>query len=184
MMRYSTHECGWFVVRCNVVIELLHEAAAVEPKHMHDGVGWFAYRSLELLHGGLIEARRNSGSRFDEVKSLTNGCEQIVETINDRTDRCSRQEPRGRSGGHVSPFLVAIVDPDAPTPQSPTVLHFMGGGYRPDDATQYLWRRSHPRMRSPGHENLKLMNDRPAIIEFLQPQPPIGKNLTTRSREY
>ena len=85
------------------------------------------------------------------------------------------------------PFLVAIVDLDAPTPQAPTVaqfLHFIGGDYRPDDAAQYLQRRSRPRTRSPGHQNLKLMNDTPAIIEFLQPQPPIGKNLTTRSRDY
>ncbi|KAJ7058966.1 PEBP-like protein [Mycena amicta] len=60
--------------------------------------------------------------------------------------------------GH-GPFVVATVDPDAPTPQDPTeaqIRHFLGGNFF-------------------NHAGL-LVNTTPAISEFLQPTPPAGSD--------
>ncbi|KAJ7643973.1 PEBP-like protein [Roridomyces roridus] len=57
------------------------------------------------------------------------------------------------------PFVVAAVDPDAPTPQAPTVAqirHFLGGNFN--------------------NEGGLLVNSTPAISEFLQPSPPAGSD--------
>ncbi|KAK7052589.1 phosphatidylethanolamine-binding protein [Favolaschia claudopus] len=57
------------------------------------------------------------------------------------------------------PFVVATVDPDAPTPQDPTeaqIRHFLGGNFL--------------------NEGGKLVNSTPAISEFLQPTPPAGSD--------
>ncbi|PPQ74848.1 hypothetical protein CVT24_002906 [Panaeolus cyanescens] len=57
------------------------------------------------------------------------------------------------------PFVIATVDPDAPTPQSPTVAqirHFLGGNF-------FL-------------EGDRLVNRTAAISEFLQPTPPAGSD--------
>jgi phosphatidylethanolamine-binding protein len=92
----------------------------------------------------------------------------------------SRSEGTNTSPATDGPFVIAVVDPDAPTPQAPTVaqfLHFIGGGYyHPEDATQSPQRRWPARKRSPGLENLMLVNNTPAIIDFLQPQPPAGSD--------
>jgi hypothetical protein len=83
------------------------------------------------------------------------------------------------------PFVVVAVDLDAPTPQAPTVaqfLHFIGGGYHPSDTPQIPrpQRRTLKgmRTRSPGPAlvNMNLVNDTPAMVEFLQPQPPQGSD--------
>ncbi|KAJ7171258.1 PEBP-like protein [Mycena filopes] len=53
------------------------------------------------------------------------------------------------------PFVVAAIDPDAPTPQDPTVSqirHFLGGNF---------W-----------NEGGRLVNSTSAISDFLQPTPP------------
>ncbi|KAF7378126.1 hypothetical protein MSAN_00236900 [Mycena sanguinolenta] len=58
--------------------------------------------------------------------------------------------------GH-GPFVVATVDPDAPTPADPTeaqVRHFLGGNFF--------------------NENGLLVNVTPAVSEFRQPTPPAG----------
>jgi len=58
------------------------------------------------------------------------------------------------------PFVVATVDPDAPTPQDPTsaqIRHFLGGNFRANG------------------EGL-LTNSTPAISNFLQPTPPAGSD--------
>ncbi|KAJ7723841.1 PEBP-like protein [Mycena maculata] len=55
------------------------------------------------------------------------------------------------------PFVVATVDPDAPTPQDPTsaqIRHFLGGNFF-------------------NHGSL-LVNNTPAVSNFLQPTPPAG----------
>ncbi|KAJ7635055.1 PEBP-like protein [Roridomyces roridus] len=55
------------------------------------------------------------------------------------------------------PFVVAMVDPDAPTPQDPSVSqirHFLGGNF-------YL-----------GRDGCSLFNTTPAITEYVQPAPP------------
>ncbi|KAJ7314242.1 PEBP-like protein [Mycena albidolilacea] len=60
--------------------------------------------------------------------------------------------------GH-GPFVVATVDPDAPTPQAPTeaqIRHFLGGNFF--------------------NEGGRLVNSTPAISEFLQPTPPAGSD--------
>ncbi|KAJ7134796.1 phosphatidylethanolamine-binding protein [Mycena epipterygia] len=57
------------------------------------------------------------------------------------------------------PFVVATVDPDAPTPQDPTsaqIRHFLGGNFF-------------------NHGGL-LVNTTPAISEFRQPTPPAGSD--------
>ncbi|KAJ7171252.1 PEBP-like protein [Mycena filopes] len=57
------------------------------------------------------------------------------------------------------PFVVATVDPDAPTPQAPTeaqIRHFLGGNFI--------------------NEGGRLVNSTPAISEFLQPTPPAGSD--------
>ncbi|KAJ3567086.1 hypothetical protein NP233_g6597 [Leucocoprinus birnbaumii] len=58
------------------------------------------------------------------------------------------------------PFVVAAVDPDAPTPQAPTsaqIRHFLGGNF------------------TPGRSGL-LSNSTPALSEFRQPTPPAGSD--------
>ncbi|KAJ7266362.1 phosphatidylethanolamine-binding protein [Mycena haematopus] len=60
--------------------------------------------------------------------------------------------------GH-GPFVISTVDPDAPTPQDPTVAqirHFLGGNF----------------FNSGG----RLVNSTPALSEFLQPTPPAGSD--------
>ncbi|KXN88546.1 OV-16 antigen [Leucoagaricus sp. SymC.cos] len=57
-------------------------------------------------------------------------------------------------------FVVAVVDPDAPTPQDPTsaqIRHFLGGNF------------------VKGNGGL-LSNSTPAISNFLQPTPPAGSD--------
>ncbi|KAL0578565.1 hypothetical protein V5O48_003415 [Marasmius crinis-equi] len=57
------------------------------------------------------------------------------------------------------PFVIAVVDPDAPTPQnasSAQIRHFLGGNFTDVGDT--------------------LRNDTPAISEFLQPSPPAGSD--------
>ena len=66
-----------------------------------------------------------------------------------------------RGEGSAGPFVVAVVDPDAPTPQSPTVAqirHFLGGSFVPNPST------------------FVLSNSTPAISEWLQPAPPAGSD--------
>ncbi|KAF8199074.1 PEBP-like protein [Pholiota molesta] len=61
------------------------------------------------------------------------------------------------------PFVVAAVDPDAPTPQAPTVAqirHFLGGNFF---------------LESPRSPTL-LSNHTPAISKFQQPTPPAGSD--------
>lgn len=58
------------------------------------------------------------------------------------------------------PFVVATVDPDAPTPQDPTsaqIRHFLGGNFFPKSGSL-------------------LVNATPAISEFRQPTPPVGSD--------
>ncbi|TCD62350.1 hypothetical protein EIP91_007048 [Steccherinum ochraceum] len=65
---------------------------------------------------------------------------------------------RGQPGG--GPFVVAAVDPDAPTPQEPTsaqIRHFLGGNFR----------------LVPGGG---LVNSTAALSNFLQPTPPAGSD--------
>ncbi|KAJ7677470.1 PEBP-like protein [Mycena rosella] len=79
------------------------------------------------------------------------------------------QVPRNDTAGppkfHVvgnvgsGPFVVATVDPDAPTPQDPTsaqIRHFLAGNFF-------------------NHGGL-LVNSTPALSEFLQPTPPAGSD--------
>ncbi|KAJ7042166.1 PEBP-like protein [Mycena alexandri] len=79
------------------------------------------------------------------------------------------QVPRNDTAGpptfHVvgdvgrGPFVVATVDPDAPTPQVPTeaqIRHFLGGNFF--------------------NEGGRLVNSTPAISNFLQPTPPAGSD--------
>ncbi|KAF7298888.1 CEN-like protein 2 [Mycena indigotica] len=79
------------------------------------------------------------------------------------------QVPRNDTAGpptfHVDgdvgkgPFVVAAVDPDAPTPQTPTsaqIRHFLGGNFV--------------------NEGGLLVNKTPAISEFRQPTPPAGSD--------
>ncbi|KAJ7464975.1 PEBP-like protein, partial [Mycena galericulata] len=61
------------------------------------------------------------------------------------------------------PFVVAMVDPDAPTPQAPIyaqLRHFLGGS-----GDFYL-----------GGDGCQLVNSTPAISEFVQPAPPTGSD--------
>ncbi|KAF5376833.1 hypothetical protein D9757_008895 [Collybiopsis confluens] len=60
------------------------------------------------------------------------------------------------------PFVIAAVDPDAPTPQAPTnaeIRHFLGGNF--------VGSRGEPE---------SLTNSTPAISEFRQPTPPAGSD--------
>ncbi|KAJ7486052.1 PEBP-like protein [Mycena galericulata] len=94
------------------------------------------------------------------------------------------QVPRNDTAGpptfHVvgdvgrGPFVVATVDPDAPTPQDPTmaqIRHFLGGNFF--------------------NEGGLLVNSTPALSEFRQPTPPAGSDphrytflLFRQSREF
>ncbi|KAF8802137.1 PEBP-like protein [Phlegmacium glaucopus] len=70
--------------------------------------------------------------------------------------------PIFRIVGHAGPgpFVVAIVDPDAPTPQNPTsaqIRHFLGGNFFQDFP-------------------FCLRNSTPAISDFIQPTPPAGSD--------
>ncbi|PPQ96597.1 hypothetical protein CVT26_010752 [Gymnopilus dilepis] len=61
------------------------------------------------------------------------------------------------------PFVVATVDPDAPTPQAPTsaqIRHFLGGNF----------------FRKSLVEPQLLTNTTPAVTEFHQPTPPAGSD--------
>ncbi|KAJ7643996.1 PEBP-like protein [Roridomyces roridus] len=79
------------------------------------------------------------------------------------------QVPRNDTAGpptfHVvgnvgpGPFVVATVDPDAPTPQAPTsaqIRHFLGGNFH--------------------NQGGLLVNSTPAVSEFRQPTPPAGSD--------
>ncbi|KAJ7625383.1 PEBP-like protein [Mycena polygramma] len=79
------------------------------------------------------------------------------------------QVPRNDTAGpptfHVvgnvgpGPFVVAAVDPDAPTPQAPTsaqIRHFLGGNFV--------------------NQGGLLVNSTPAVSEFRQPTPPAGSD--------
>jgi len=60
-------------------------------------------------------------------------------------------------------FVVAMVDLDAPTPQTPTsaqIRHFLGGDFHP----------------TPGIGSERLVNTTAAISGFLQPTPPAGSD--------
>ncbi|KAG7444123.1 PEBP-like protein [Guyanagaster necrorhizus] len=62
------------------------------------------------------------------------------------------------------PFVIATVDPDAPTPQNPTnaqIRHFLGGNFEPS-------------RRSPGRA--VLTNTTAAISDWRQPTPPAGSD--------
>ncbi|KAJ7480629.1 PEBP-like protein [Mycena latifolia] len=84
--------------------------------------------------------------------------------------------PSFRVVGNVGhgPFVVATVDPDAPTPQDPSfaqIRHFLGGNF----------------FNHNGH----LVNSTPAVSEFVQPAPPAGSDahryiflLFKQSREF
>jgi len=81
-------------------------------------------------------------------------------------EQLRRNSTAGPPVFHVSdinsrgPFVVATVDPDAPTPQNPTsaqIRHFLGGNF------------------TPGEGGL-LTNSTPAISEFRQPTPPAGSD--------
>ncbi|KAF8812284.1 PEBP-like protein [Phlegmacium glaucopus] len=61
----------------------------------------------------------------------------------------------------TTPFVLVIVDPDAPTPQAPTLadfLHFLGGGFTVDSTTR------------------QLTNNTAALMEFFPPSPPAGSD--------
>lgn len=65
-----------------------------------------------------------------------------------------------RDSSCQGPFVIAAVDPDAPTPQDPTnaqIRHFLGGNFTPN--TSGL-----------------LSNSTPALSEFRQPTPPAGSD--------
>lgn len=66
-----------------------------------------------------------------------------------------------RGEGNPGPFVVVAVDPDAPTPQSPTlaqIRHFLGGSFVPNAST------------------FVLSNSTAAVSEWLQPAPPAGSD--------
>ncbi|KAF5360966.1 hypothetical protein D9756_004548 [Leucocoprinus leucothites] len=65
-----------------------------------------------------------------------------------------------RGSNSRGPFVVAAVDPDAPTPQEPTsaqIRHFLGGNFTPNGSGL-------------------LSNSTPALSEFRQPTPPAGSD--------
>jgi phosphatidylethanolamine-binding protein (PEBP) family uncharacterized protein len=62
---------------------------------------------------------------------------------------------------NCGPFVISVVDPDAPTPQMPTaaqIRHFLGGDFHLDEKMG------------------KLTNSTSAISEYLQPTPPAGSD--------
>ncbi|KAF9053966.1 PEBP-like protein [Hymenopellis radicata] len=64
----------------------------------------------------------------------------------------------------AGPFVVATVDPDAPTPQDPNIAqvrHFLGGNFITG---------------SPACEAELLVNTTPAVSEWQQPTPPAGSD--------
>ncbi|KAF8989029.1 phosphatidylethanolamine-binding protein [Cyathus striatus] len=64
------------------------------------------------------------------------------------------------------PFVIAAVDPDAPTPQNPTaaqIRHFLGGNFV-------------PALIGPHISTPLLTNSTPAISNFAQPTPPAGSD--------
>ncbi|KAJ3567083.1 hypothetical protein NP233_g6598 [Leucocoprinus birnbaumii] len=86
------------------------------------------------------------------------------------TIHAGQQLPRNSTAGPPSfsvrgaasrgPFVVAAVDPDAPTPQDPTsaeIRHFLGGNFVSDGSGL-------------------LHNGTAAVSEFLQPTPPAGSD--------
>lgn len=67
--------------------------------------------------------------------------------------------PRGQK------FVVAAVDPDAPTPQTPTsaqIRHFLGGDFTLGQST--------------GGGTRELVSNTPPVSGFLQPTPPAGSD--------
>ncbi|EKM75532.1 hypothetical protein AGABI1DRAFT_116362 [Agaricus bisporus var. burnettii JB137-S8] len=89
---------------------------------------------------------------------------------NDITIHAGQQVPRDSTAGppiyHAvglrssGPFVITMVDPDAPTPQMPTVAqerHFLGGDFHLDRTG-------------------RLTNSTAGIDEFLQPSPPAGSD--------
>ncbi|KAG6872122.1 hypothetical protein C0995_012776 [Termitomyces sp. Mi166 len=65
----------------------------------------------------------------------------------------------------MGPFVIATVDPDAPTPQDPTnaqIRHFLGPNYFTES--------------SPARGAEALVNRTAAISEFRQPTPPAGSD--------
>ncbi|PFH53306.1 hypothetical protein AMATHDRAFT_55142 [Amanita thiersii Skay4041] len=90
------------------------------------------------------------------------------------TLHAGEQLPRNATAGPPSfgavgtdftgPFVIAAIDPDAPTPQEPTnaqIRHFLGGNFFG---------------RSTRIEAEFLRNSTPAISEFRQPTPPAGSD--------
>lgn len=67
-------------------------------------------------------------------------------------------------GSNASPrqnYVIAAVDPDAPTPQNPSlsqIRHFLGGNFQTAERTK------------------QLLNTTAAVSEFLQPTPPAGSD--------
>ncbi|KAK0503608.1 PEBP-like protein [Armillaria luteobubalina] len=64
------------------------------------------------------------------------------------------------------PFVVAAVDPDAPTPQDPTnaqVRHFLGGNFEPSRLSR-------------GRATSILTNTTAAVSDWRQPTPPAGSD--------
>jgi phosphatidylethanolamine-binding protein len=67
-------------------------------------------------------------------------------------------------GAGKGPFVVIAVDPDAPTPQAPTVSqirHFVGGNFYET---------------GPSAVCRSLTNSTPAVSEWIQPAPPAGSS--------
>lgn len=70
-------------------------------------------------------------------------------------------DPNSNDSSIINSFIIVIVDPDAPTPQSPTAadfLHFVGGDFNPDPITGLL------------------SNSSPALLEYFSPTPPAGSD--------
>jgi len=67
-----------------------------------------------------------------------------------------------------STWVITIVDPDALTPQNPSIaqfLHFMGQGFVVDHSEDLK-----------GVENVQLTNVSSALVEFFHPSPPAGSD--------
>jgi phosphatidylethanolamine-binding protein len=67
-------------------------------------------------------------------------------------------------GAGKGPFVVIAVDPDAPTPQAPTlsqIRHFVGGNFYET---------------GPSAVCRALTNSTPAVSEWIQPGPPAGSD--------
>ncbi|KAI9509777.1 PEBP-like protein [Russula earlei] len=70
----------------------------------------------------------------------------------------------GSADTGFGPFVLAVADLDVPTPQAPSssqYRHFLGGGF-------YLGK--------DGLDVTRLVNNTPAISEFVQPNPPQGSD--------